>query len=199
MSYKSNNLFAELTADGQTASFELPGAASTVSVFLKEGASDGTGTLKMQSSFDGGTTWVDVPDATWTSGDGHLGTYTVHGSDVRFDLASSTSPSDMIVQVNAVAQNQWSVHSGNFAADGSVDVVLSKKPDTVTLFLVGDDGTGTVTLQYTLDGGTTWYNAASMTAAGGTRFDNSDAQATVWKVDLADATDPVLDWYVVAA
>lgn len=199
MSYKATNLFAELTANGNTVAFELPGAANDVSVFLMEGAAYGAGTLHMESSFDGGTTWVDVPTASWTSGDGHLGTYAVHGSDIRFNLAGATAPSDMTVQVSATARNQWTVNAGTITANGSVDVLLGRKPAAATLFAVGTWGTGTLKLQFSVDGGTTWYDGASLTANGGGEFDNSDADATIWRINLAGATSPDLDWFVIAS
>lgn len=198
MSYQSTNLFAELTANGNTVAYEAAQPANEVSVFLQEGANDGGGTLKMQSSPDGGTTWVDVPTASWTSGDGHLGTYDVHGQDIRFNLASATGPSGMVVQISVKAKTLARVQTYALTADGNTaNILLGHKPTTVTMFGDGTWGSGTAKLQYTMDGGTTWYDAGSLTADGGARFDNTNVGATIFRINLAGATSPDLNFWVI--
>jgi hypothetical protein len=198
MSRSVSNLFATLAADGSTAALVLGGPVNTVNVFLKEGASDGGGTLIMQVSFDGGTTWTTVPSASWTSGDGILGQYTVYGQHIRFTLSGATSPTNFVIQVSAVALSPESQSSGNFVADGTTLFLFGRAPAAGALYGDGTWGSGTLKLEFSTDGGTTWYDTgASLTADGSAAFTNV-AGATVFRAALSGATSPVLVWDVTA-
>lgn len=166
------NTFAILSADGQTASYELPGDVNEVDVYLKDGANDGGGTLKMQTSFDGGTTWVDVPSASWTSGDGRLGSYVTFGRDVRFDLAGSTTPANMIVVVVAKPVASYVQYLGPLTANGNTDLVLTK-PGKFAIFAKGTWDSGSLTVSESPDG-TSYYDTGvtAITANGGGEFAN---------------------------
>ena len=187
------NTFAELAATGATASFELPGDVNEVDVYLKDGADDGTGTLKMQTSFDGGTTWVDVPTASWTSGDGLLGSYTTFGRDVRFDLAGATSPSDVIVTIVAKPVASYVEYLGPLTANGNTDLVLSK-PGKFAIFAKGTWDSGSLTVSETPDGSSYFdTGVAAITANGGGEYANSADNSTMRLVLASVVTAADLD------
>lgn len=191
------NLFAELTANGNSAALALPGPVCDVDVYLKEGANDGGGTLKLQVSQDG-TVFADVTSASWTSGDGLLGRYTVYGGEVRFNLAGATGPSNMIPQVVARPRSMAQFRRGELTANGSATVTLGHVPAAVTLWGLGTWGSGTMKLEMSADGGTTWYDTgASLTANGYSTITNT-GENTLFRVTLSGATSPVLDWFVLA-
>lgn len=188
------NTFAELTADGNTATFELPGDVSTVDVYLDDAETWGAGTLKLQSSFDGGTTWVDVPSASWTSGDGRLGSYTVYGRDVRLNLAGATSPS-LTVTLKAQPVASYVEHY-SLTANGNTAVPLTK-PGAVAVFAKGTWDSGSLTLSESPDG-SHYYDAGvtAITANGGGFFANAADNSQLRLVLASVATAADLDVWV---
>jgi hypothetical protein len=174
MSRIATNSFAELTATGQTASYELPGDICAVDVYLDDTETYGGGTLKLQSSPDGGTTWVDVPSASWTSGDGHLGAFTVYGRTIRFDLAGATSPS-LTVTIKAKSKSLASVVYANLTDNGNTTLVLGKPPTGAFIFAVGTWDSGSLTFAWSPDGGSNYYDSgvAAITADGGAALTNA--------------------------
>lgn len=190
MATRETNLFAALTADGQTSALSLPGDINIVDVFLGEGATYGSGTIKLQYSIDG-SNYLDQTGASWTSGDGFLGRFLVFGRKLRFDLNGASSP-DVTLQVNCRACSMSEVKSGYLTADGNVDVQFRQGPAAVLLWGDGNDGTGTLKLQYSVDGGTTYYDAGvSLTAAGAGVFSNVMG-ATHFRANLASSSSPTL-------
>lgn len=184
MSYLTTNLFDELTADGNTAALALAREANTVDVYLQEGANDGAGTLKMQSSHDSGTTWVDVPSASWTTGDGLLGQYTAFGSQIRFNLNGSTTPSGMIVQVSAKGVSPINVFEQKVTANGTWEFNLPAKPDTVAFRAAGTWDSASAKIEHSPDGGTTWYDInTAITADGGNDATNT-ANSTLFRLNV---------------
>lgn len=182
----TTNTYAILAADGNTAAFEAGADINTVSVYLTDGASDGGGTLKMQSSFDGGTTWVDVPSASWTSGDGRLGVYTVYGRDIRFNLASATSPTNMNVTVKCEPIGS-SVERFALTANGSTDMVIPRK-SAFAVFLKGTFDSGSLTITESPDGAVYFDSGyTAVTAAGGASLANTGGNA-LFKLVLASVT-----------
>lgn len=167
----STNTFAILAADGSTAAYELGADVNSVDVYLKDTATDGGGTAKLQSSFDGGTTWVDVASASWTSGVGYMGTYTVFGRYVRINLAGATSPTNFIVTVKSEAVASY-VEYVNLLDDASHDVVLTK-PGAVAVFAEGTWDSGSLTVTESPDG-VAYYDSGytALTADGGEVFTN---------------------------
>jgi len=166
------NSFAELTANGQSASYELPGDVCNVDVYLDDAETWGAGTLVLQSSPDGGTTWVNVPSASWTTGDGVLGSYTVYGRDVRLSLSGATSPS-LTVTIKAEPVASQVQHLGPLTDNGNTDLILPRA-GAVTVFAVGTWDSGSLTLSLSPDG-TNYYDSGmtALTADGGSYFANA--------------------------
>jgi hypothetical protein len=79
-----------LTADGSTAALQTNGVVNVAAY-----GTFGGGTLTIQASYDGGTTYFDLTDANSAAG-----AFTANGAlnvevgeaDLRFTLAGSTSP-----------------------------------------------------------------------------------------------------------
>ena len=196
MSDKLTHTFANLAADGSTATLELPGDVNVVDVYFADGADDGTGTLTMYSSFDGGTTWVAVPTAAWTSGDGYVGSYTVYGKDLKFTLASSTSPDmDITVKAKAVSQAE-ATYVGNLTDDGSIEFTIPRE-GPVAVFAKGTWDSGSLTLSHSPDG--TLYvdsGVTAVTANGGGIFANACGD-TLFKLVLGSVSSACdLDFWV---
>ncbi len=84
----SVKLFTTQIVDGQSAEAVHSGGAAA---FVGWGTF-GTGTLKLQISPDGGTTWIDVPLATMTA-NGMVSIELPVKALVRADLTGSTSAS----------------------------------------------------------------------------------------------------------
>ena len=81
--------FGTLVADGNTVS-DIKGAISTgVSNTLYLGGTFGGGTVKLQLSPDG-TTWYDVPSASWTAAT--VFTFHHRWAGIRLNLAGSAGP-----------------------------------------------------------------------------------------------------------
>jgi len=175
MSRVKVNTFAELTADGSTAAVALPGMASKVHVYLNDTETWGSGTLILESSVDG-SNWVAVPSASWTSGDGLLGTVDVLGGQLRATLSGATTPS-LTVTIKAIA------YSGvvgeepiNLTANGNTDLVLSRA-GKFAVFASGTWDSGSLTVSESPDG--TLYVDSGVTAVtadgGGVHANAGDA------------------------
>lgn len=199
MSTVTTNTFAELTASGNTAAVELSGDVNKVSLYLDDAETWGSGTLKMQSSFDGGTTWVDVAGASWTSGDGLVSVDDLaFGRFIRFNLAGATSPS-LTITVKAVAVASY-VEVFSLTANGSTDVAITK-PGAVAVFAKGTWDSGSLTLDHSPDG-TLFVDAgiAAVTANGGGSFTNTAKDSLLNLVLASVASAAVLDvWVYVTA
>jgi hypothetical protein len=179
-----------LAANGSTAAMVLPSTGlNVVEVYLGAGATFGSGTITIQMTTDGGTTWVTSPlgTATFNSGTANtfVGRFLVYGPQVRFTLAGATSPS---LDIRAVAKevrepraiaasspNGGSIGAPavwSFSANATTPIftVPSNEQSLVTDMLVvasGTWGSGTLTLQTSPDGGATWFNAAAGITANG--------------------------------
>jgi hypothetical protein len=171
------NAFAELTADGQSAAYEMPGDVCDVDVYLADAETWGSGTLIVQSSPDGGTTWIAVASASWTSGDGYLGSVRAYGRDIRLSLSGSTTPS-LTVTVRATP-------------------VASVVRKVATLTANGNWDSGSLTLSLTPDN-LTYYDSGltALTADGGQAYANTpnDTQLRLVLASVVTASD--LDVYV---
>lgn len=77
------------TADASTDAIQASGGDY---LFSHQGSSYGGGTIKLQYSEDGGTTWTDVADTDATAAE-QLAVMTGAGTLYRINLASSSSPS----------------------------------------------------------------------------------------------------------
>jgi hypothetical protein len=181
---------ATLSANGSTTSMTLPSAGlNLLEVYLGTGATFGSGTVTVQSSPDGGTTWVTSPigTATFTSGSANtlVNRFFVYGPVVRFTLAGATSPS---LDIRAIAKEVREPRGASASAPNSPSIgapvtfaftanatsatimVPSYDQSLVTDVAVAASGTfgsGTLTLQTSPDGGTTWFAVGTAVTAAG--------------------------------
>lgn len=189
------NAFAELTANGQSAAYEMPGDVCDVDVYLDDAETWGSGTLKLQSSPDGGTTWIDVASASWTSGDGYLGSYRAYGRDIRLSLSGATGPS-LTVTVRATPVPSVVRKVATLTANGNTDFALNRAGG-FALFALGTWDSGSLTLSLTPDN-SSYYDSGltALTADGGQAYANTpgDTQLRLVLASVVSASD--IDVYV---
>jgi len=192
--------FANLAANGNTSSVPTAGEFNSVGAFLGTGVTFGSGTLKAQVSFDGGTTWLDVPSASFTSGTANTkrADYTVIGPLMRWNLAGATTPSLDLRQV-AREVRRGVQRTFTFTANGSsVQFPIGTTGLDVGFAAWGTWGSGTLAFQVSPDGGTTWFNVDTLTADGIKHIAGSNSQEVLARVTLTGATSPSLTCVVVA-
>ena len=187
---------ANLAADGNTSAITMPGLISNATVFLGT-ATFGGGTLKAQVSFDGGTTYLDHPSLTFTSGTANTkkGDYTIIGPKVRFNLNGATGP-NLDVAVAADETRDGNILQFSFTEDADSAIFnLPRKADTLGWAAQGTWSSGTLTLKVSPDGGTTWYAVSSATANALKHI--TDNTSTMFKFTLSGSSTPDLTAYVV--
>ena len=189
------NTFAELTANGSTASYELPGDVNKLDIYLADAETWGSGTLIAQTSFDGGTTWVAVPGVSYNSGDGLLASKELaFGRDVRFTVSGATSPS-LTVTIKATPVASY-VEYYNLTANGNTEVPLNR-PGAVAVFAKGTWDSGSLTLSHSPDGTLYLYSGvAAITADGGGEYANAADDALLRLVLASVTTAADLDVHV---
>jgi hypothetical protein len=191
----TTNAFAELTADGQSAAFECPGDVNDIDVYLDDAETWGSGTLIVQSSPDGGTTWIAVASASWTSGDGYLGSVRAYGRDIRLSLSGSTTPS-LTVTVRATPVASVVRKVATLTANGNTDFALNRAGG-FALFALGTWDSGSLTLSVTPDN-SSYYDSGltALTADGGQAYANTpgDTQCRLVLASVVTASD--IDVYV---
>lgn len=191
----TTNAFAELTANGQSAAFECPGDVNDIDVYLDDAETWGGGTLIVQSSPDGGTTWIAVASASWTSGDGYLGSVRAYGRDIRLSLSGATTPS-LTVTVRATSVASVVRKVATLTANGNTDFALNRAGD-FALFALGTWDSGSLTLSVTPDN-TSYYDSGltALTADGGQAYTNTagDTQLRLVLASVVTASD--IDVYV---
>lgn len=194
MSRKLANTFAQLTADGQSAALAMPGDVCDVDVYVADAPTWGGGTLILQTSFDGGTTWVAVPSASYTSGDGVMATgLRVYGNKLRLSLSGSTSPAiDVTIKATAVSQSFAKLVAETLTDNGNTDFVLNK-PCSLAVFVKGTWDSGSLTLSVSPDG-TLYVDSAmsAITADGGAFFANAAADE-MFRLVLASVAGAAAD------
>ena len=197
MSDKLFHTFAELTANGQSASVELPGDVNDVDVYLADAETWGSGTLILQTSFDGGTTWVAVPNASWTTGDGLLATaQRCFGKDLRLSLSGATGPSlTVTIKARRVSQSE-AQYVGNITANGNTDFV-APRDGALAIFVKGTFDSASLTLSHSPDG-TLFVDSGvtAITAAGGGYFANAGKDTIMRLVTASIVTAADLDVWV---
>lgn len=209
---KSFTKLDNLAANGVTAAIALDLAnVAEVAVYVGTAATWGSGTAILEQSFDGGTTWFTVPNASWTAGvaNQYLGRASlIGGGKVRISLSGATSPSlDFAVKVEQVQARN--VVSYTFAANGSsaafpIGEGIPSYPVTtvttpagiVTWAAQGTWGAGTLVLQVSPDGGTTWYNQQAGITANGIQY-AAGVTDLLGRFTLSGATAPSLTVFAV--
>ena len=158
----------------------------------------GSGTVKVQCSPDGGTTWHDLPSGSFTSGTGLKSTYTVFGTHVRLNLAGATNPNiDLQIALYA-SQSLGEVEKGTIAnGETSSDIQLEKAADKIALFASGTFSSTVVHLKATIDGGTKYQSLGSLSA---TNMLVVTANSLIHRVrvDAVGGTGTGLAWHVFA-
>ena len=207
---------AAFAADGNGSNIVVdPGNDVILSIYTGANATIGGGTLTLQVSPDGGTTFVDTADISVTvvSADSLVAHVQAKGSLFRLNLNGSTAP-NLDIDVTVIEtrsrgtgnQERIGVGSGSssFTVDGTSVVHRNVRNDSqqVAWSAVGTFGSGTVTLQYTIDGGTTWKDADTLSADGYAKVstglvlsevdDNVYAFLDQWRFVLSGSTSPVL-------
>ena len=191
--------FANLAANGNTSSVPTAGEFNSVGAFLGTGVTFGSGTLKAQVSFDGGTTYLDVPSASFTSGTAAAkkADYTVIGPKMRFNLAGSTSPT-LKLRTLARQVRKAAILSASFTADGTFTFVIPNQGITIAWAAWGTWGSGTLAFELSPDGGTTWFSiASSLTANGIKHIASTDNKETLARLSLTGSTSPSLSARIV--
>jgi hypothetical protein len=197
MSTILTNTFAELTADGQSASVELPAAVCDVELYLDDAETWGGGTLILESSHDGGTTWVAVTGASWTAGDGYIAKVRCYGQDLRLSLSGSTTPS-LTATVKAVAVSEAHIHNVTLTANGTTDVVLPRGK-AYAIRVTGTFDSGSLTVEESPDGTLYVNSIAAITAAGGGEYANAGANTLLHLVLASVVTAADLDVQILSA
>lgn len=200
-----------LAANGQTAAIDLGiNTVTEATVYLNANATWGSGTLILQQSFDGGTTYYTVPNFSKTSGSAStvLGRVPVIGGGLlRASLSGATSPSlGVCIKVEEVAAplvKQFSLTANGsttpfyFTPVANYPVTTQVEGDNLLVWAAqGTWGSGTLALQVSPDGGTTWFNQQAGITANGTQY-AAGVSDTLCRFTLTGATSPSLTIYAV--
>lgn len=167
-----------------TGGIALEALESEVSFYATTGYSATTlGTITLQESFDGGTTWVNHPTFTITSvtAGAYIGKAIVHAPLIRLSSAGSTALNLPIqIKVNSLRFTQQfpgaitnpitftangtsaSFLVNDYSIAGSTTTVNGDKQ--VPWTAQGTWGGGTLALQASPDGGTNWFQVDTATA-----------------------------------
>lgn len=204
---------ATLAASGSSVGIPLGQATEAeVTLYVGANATWGGGTLTLTQSFDGGTTWLTVPNVSATAGVANqvLGRYTViGGGQIRATLAGATTPSlDIAVKVEQVKNRP--VLNYTLTANGSTpSFVISEEtpampvtnlstPANVLMWAAqGTWGSGTLVFEVSPDGGTTWYKQLAGITANGLGY-SQGLSDVLGRFTLSGATTPSLSLFVLA-
>lgn len=192
--------FATLAANGSTATFALPGNVNAVSSYFGTGVTFGSGTLTLEVSPDGGTTWIST-GVTITTGTANTFRQTniVFGSLFRWTLSGATSPS-LDLRVRSAQVRYGVVDAFTFTANGSTapfvvynapEYLLAPNGFDLNLTASGTWGSGTLALEASPDGGTTWFRYTTLTANGYSTV-NTGISDVLFRLTLSGATSPAL-------
>ncbi len=209
--YDSYTALTALSADGQSAAIDLGYATEAeVTVYLGAAATFGSGTLILQQSFDGGTTYYTVPNFSKTSGTANtvLGKVPViGGGKIRASLSGSTSPTlNVCIKVEKISSRE--VKTFRLTANGSTNpfIYVPNPAYPVTTDVVGSNvltwvgqgtwGSGTLVLEVSPDGGTTWFKQQAGISSNGIQY-ASGVTDTLCRFTLSGATNPSLSIYAV--
>ncbi|MDE3021854.1 MAG: hypothetical protein KGI54_08345 [Pseudomonadota bacterium] len=205
---------ATLSANGQTSSIPLDAHESEVTIYLGTGGANfGLGTLIIQESFDGGTTWLSHPTVSWASGTAgaFLGKAIVNAPLIRLSLSGATSPT-LIPTVKVAALRYTRAIPGQvinpitFAANGTSSTFLvnglSLADSRNTLYgdiqipwaAQGTWGSGTLALQSSPDG-VNWFQVDTATA--NVKKLTRPVTDSLFRFVLSGATNPALTIWVV--
>lgn len=196
---------AAFAANGSSAAIDMSvGCAFEVAVYHGAGVTFGSGTLKLQTSPDGGTTWLDVPSATWTAATANTIKTVfqpVYGTKLRVTLTGATSPTlNVNIRLSRIRFSQVELFSFTADATGATFVLPASLNDaTVGLptadfafAAYGTWGSGTMALEGSPDGGTTWFRYDTATADAFKHATGALIVDTLFRFKLTGATNPAL-------
>lgn len=195
--FLAESLGINFAANGQAGTLNNLKSKNIVTLYAGTNVNDGAGTLVLQMSPDGGTTWVSVPSWSFTAETANtlVKQGSVYGHDVRLDLSGSTTP-NLDLDIQAYESDDNNVVLAHDAEATNTNSVTFNIPEWVTeLSMVGWGtwGSATMKLQYTIDGGTTWKDVASgsLTANGMLVLDVTNLPKT-FRVNIAGGTSASL-------
>lgn len=193
------------SANGNSATMEnSPYVRSVLSTYAGANVAFGAGTVKVQMSPDGGTTWLDTGKSFTAANANKLIQHDeVFGPEFRMNLSGATAPNlDVDMVLRGVATGP--VPAYEFSADETKNAfTLPFTAEKAFVYAAyGTFGGGTLTLEYSIDGGTTWKaedtalaNKYNQIAAGYTMIAGRDGVKSVHKMyrfKLAGSTAPSL-------
>ena len=169
----NTNTFANITANGSTAAFAMPGDVNDVDLYIADSPTYDSASITAETSPDGGTTWVTVAAmSAITSGDGYAASFRCFGQNLRFTVASVVTACDLDLTVRATPVAS-TLQRYEITANGNTEIPVSRKGD-VAVFLTGTWDSASVTMSLTPDG--TLYvdsGATAVTADGGFTYTNT--------------------------
>lgn len=187
------------------------GTVHDIELFFGTGVTFGSGTIKLQYSPDAGTTWIDAPNGgaiTSATASTRKGIYRAYGQYFRWNLAGATGPSlDLRTKARPVKFDQrpvgptGSAEGSLFTANAaSAPIVLPASPvstlapeqRSIGWAAYGTWGSGTLALQVSPDGGTTWFNLDTLTANGQKEVTGIGDVSSLYRLNLTGATSPSL-------
>jgi hypothetical protein len=187
------NADAEFSANGSGASMAPNGTRHSVTIYFGAGVTFGSGTLTLMTSPDGGTTWVStgitITSATASSRYGT--TYEVAGSLFRWTLTGSTTPT-INIATKFEQIHYHSVQTITFADNGtSTPFMLDHDESTFAFTAYGTWDSGSLTIETSPDGGTTWFKEGAAVTANSynTRTGVTDRLFRFVMASVADACD----------
>lgn len=198
----SYTTFATLSANGSTSAVAVDSLMNEITLYNGATQTWGSGTITLETSIDG-TTWVST-GKTWTSGTANtqLDRVTVFGQRFRLTLSGATGPTlNFSMKVEQVRRPNFSVFS--FTANGTSNtfnlsdefwafpVTTEATPSNIVPWIaIGTWGSGTMALQVSPDGGTTWFQVDSATA--NAYKTTAKVTDTLARFNLTGATSPSL-------
>lgn len=205
MQPQSFTQLAAFAANGSSASFAASGQVNVVSFYFGAGVTFGSGTLTLETSPDGGTTWVSTGvTITTATANSFRQSSLVFGQLFRVTLSGATSPT-LNVGVRVTQVRYGNVDAFTFTANGTSlpfllvgdsEYLLAPNDYDVALQAFGTFGSGTVALETSPDGGTTWYRVATLTANGMSVVSSGLIDA-LYRINLTGATSPNLSVRVI--
>jgi len=164
--------------NGNGASMAAKGSRHQVTTYFGTGVTFDSGTLTLMVSPDGGTTWVStgVTVTSATASTKVAATAEVYGNLFRWTLTGSTTPT-LIIATKLEQISYEPIPSISFVTNGSSDSFRMTHDKAALAFTaIGTWDSGSLTLQASPDGGTTWFKVGAAVTANSynARPDNSD-------------------------
>ena len=188
MARNSTNTFANISNNGSSATYQLPGDVCDVDVYIADSPTYDSASITVQASNDGGTTWVTQTGlSAITTGDGYIASFRCYGPALKLltaSVAAAGADIDVTMKATAVVST---ASKYEITANGNTDVVLSKAGPCF-VYINGTWDSASVTLSQSPDG--TLYvdtGLTAITADGGALFANAPSDETLRLVTASAA------------